>query len=223
MQHAHAGCGAGSLGFGRWSDAVSNMHVMALTVNAGLRLRAGEMCTVLSSSPIPFFTSVVISRCSPLFFHGCYALCFRHSHYYDNCGQSSHTWSGSFRRSRNFYITDEGDKKSLRIPTGSSKTSTRTRLGAHLPELPGQARPTAIRTLTMQNRPLDQFNVALLQLQRKITSGSGLQKVGHALTWKFSKKEAESILLRIERLKSLIQMALETDHFSVTASAEVAL
>jgi hypothetical protein len=68
----------------------------------------------------------------------------------------------------------------------------------------------------MQNRPLEQFNVALLQLQRKITSGSGLQKAGHALIWKFSKEEVEGILLRTERLKSLIQMALETDHLSVT-------
>lgn len=84
-------------------------------------------------SPIPFFTSVVIlSRCSPLFFHGCHALYFRHSH----CGQSSRAWSGSFRRSRNFCITDKGDKKSLKIPTGSSETSARTRLGAHPPEPP---------------------------------------------------------------------------------------
>ena len=46
-----------------------NMHVMALTANAGLRLRAGEMCVVLSLSPIPFFSFVVIlSRYSPLFF-----------------------------------------------------------------------------------------------------------------------------------------------------------
>jgi len=126
----HAGCGAGSLGFG-WSGAVSNMHVMALTVNAGLRLRAGEMCTVLSLSPFPFFTSVVIlSRWSLLFFHGCHALYFRHSHNYENCGQSGHAWSGSFRHSRNSYITDEGGKKSLRIPTGSSETSTRTRLSS---------------------------------------------------------------------------------------------
>ena len=98
-------------------------------------------------SPIPFFTSVVIlSRCSPLFFHGCHALYFHHSHNYDNCGQSSHAWSGPFR---NFYITDEGDKKSLGIPTGSSETSTRTRLGAHLLGLPGQAWFIAVRTLTM--------------------------------------------------------------------------
>ena len=101
-------------------------------------------------SPIPFFTSVVIlSKCSPLFFHGCYALYFRHSHNYDNCGQSGHAWSGSFRHSRNFYITDKGDKKSLRMLTGSSETSTKTRLRAHLPELPGQAWFTAVRTLTM--------------------------------------------------------------------------
>ena len=66
-------------------------------------------------SPIPFFISVVIlSRCSPLFFfHEYHALYFRHSHNYDNCGQSGHAWSGSFRRSRNSYITDKGIKSLL--------------------------------------------------------------------------------------------------------------
>lgn len=112
VQHAHAGCGAGSLGFG-CSDAVSNMRVMALTVNAGLRLRAGEMCTVLSVSYSLFTSVVILSRCSPLFFHGCHALCFRHSHNYDNCGQSGHARSGSFRRSRNFYIRAKGIKSLL--------------------------------------------------------------------------------------------------------------
>ena len=56
-----------------------------------------------------------------------------------------------------------------RLPSGQDS--------AHLPELLGRAWFTAVRTLTTQNGPLGQFNVALLQLQRKITSGSGLYKV----------------------------------------------
>jgi len=41
---------------------------------------------------------------------------------------------------------------------------------------------------------------------------SGLQKAVGALVWKFSKDEVDDILSRIERLKSLTQIALEMDH-----------
>ena len=71
---------------------------------------------------------------------------------------------------------------------------------------------TAIRLLGVQNGPLDQYKDALEQLQRKIVSGSGIKKIGHALLWKFSKEEITGLLSRMESLKSLIQIALEMDH-----------
>ena len=46
------GLGGGAMRFHR------NMHVMALTADAGLRLKVGKMCVVLSLSPSPFLTSV---------------------------------------------------------------------------------------------------------------------------------------------------------------------
>jgi hypothetical protein len=73
---------------------------------------------------------------------------------------------------------------------------------------------TAVRLLNVANGPLDQYRCALEQLQSKVTkaSASGLQKAVRALVWKFSKDEVDDILSRIERLKSLTQIALEMDH-----------
>lgn len=70
----------------------------------------------------------------------------------------------------------------------------------------------AVRALGVENGPLDQFKQALEELQTKMTRGGSLKKVGDALAWKFSKEEVTSILARIERLKTLVQIALQMDH-----------
>jgi hypothetical protein len=62
--------------------------------------------------------------------------------------------------------------------------------------------------------PLDQYNKALEILLPKIT-GHSLRKVGQVLTWKFSKEEVIALLSQIERIKSLVQIALEMDHMFV--------
>ena len=69
-----------------------------------------------------------------------------------------------------------------------------------------------VRALDVENGPLDQYKRALEQLQKKITSGSGIKKIGNTLWWKFSKEEVTNILSRMERLKKLVQIALEMDH-----------
>jgi len=71
---------------------------------------------------------------------------------------------------------------------------------------------TAVRALGVENGPLDQFKQALEELQAKMTGGGRLKKVGDVLVWKFSKEEVTSILARMERLKTLVEIALEMDH-----------
>lgn len=72
---------------------------------------------------------------------------------------------------------------------------------------------TEVRALGVENGPLDQFNQALEQLQTKmIGGGTALKKMGDALVWRFSKEEITSILARMERLKTLVQIALQMDH-----------
>jgi len=70
----------------------------------------------------------------------------------------------------------------------------------------------AIHDLAVKNGPLDQFKEALETLQTKMGAGNRLNKAGETLVWKFKKEEISSILDRIERLKSLIELTLQMDH-----------
>ena len=81
---------------------------------------------------------------------------------------------------------------------------------------PSQPWYTAVRALTVPKGPLDQFKQALEALQTKIIDGGRLKKVGEALVWKFKKEEIAGILDRIERLKSLVEIALQMDHFKLS-------
>ncbi len=70
---------------------------------------------------------------------------------------------------------------------------------------------TAIRALGVENGPLDQFKQALELLRARLAPKAGLSKVGEALVWKFKKEEIAKILDTMERLKTLIDMALQMD------------
>ena len=71
---------------------------------------------------------------------------------------------------------------------------------------------TAVRTLNVENGPLNQYKQALEQLQSKVDAGNGAKRMKRQLVWKFSKAEVAGILARMERLKSLVSIALEMDH-----------
>jgi hypothetical protein len=71
---------------------------------------------------------------------------------------------------------------------------------------------TAVRALGDENGPLDQFKQALEALQTHMTNGGRLQQAGKALVWKFKKEEIAGILVRIERLKTIVGIALQMDH-----------
>lgn len=70
----------------------------------------------------------------------------------------------------------------------------------------------AVRALGVDDGPLDQFKQALEQLQTKLTGGGRMKMVGNALVWKLNKVEVTSILARMERLKTLVQISLQMDH-----------
>jgi hypothetical protein len=71
---------------------------------------------------------------------------------------------------------------------------------------------TAVRSLNIENGPLNQYKQALEQLRSRVEIQDGVQKVKRRLLWKFSKEEVASILARMERLNSLVNIALEMDH-----------
>jgi hypothetical protein len=70
----------------------------------------------------------------------------------------------------------------------------------------------AIRALNIENGPFDQYKQALEQLLSMVEIQDGVQKFKRRLLWKFRKEEVASILERMERLKSLVSLALEDDH-----------
>jgi hypothetical protein len=74
---------------------------------------------------------------------------------------------------------------------------------------------TNVRQMGGQDGLIYQYRVALEQLKDKISNGQGVKKMTKTLLWKYIQQDAERILLRIERLKSLVQIALEMDHLSV--------
>ena len=71
---------------------------------------------------------------------------------------------------------------------------------------------TAVRSLNVENGHLDRYKQALEQLQSRVDIGNGVQKIKRRLVWKFSKAEVAGILARMERLKTLVSIALEMDH-----------
>lgn len=71
---------------------------------------------------------------------------------------------------------------------------------------------TAIQALNIENGPLDQYKQALEQLLSKVENEDGIKKIKRRLLWTFRKEEIASIQARMERLKSLVSIALENDH-----------
>jgi hypothetical protein len=69
-----------------------------------------------------------------------------------------------------------------------------------------------MQSLAVFGGPLDQYLEALKQLESKVVVNGGARKVRGALLWTFSKKAVAKILNRMERLKSLLAVALEMDH-----------
>jgi hypothetical protein len=70
--------------------------------------------------------------------------------------------------------------------------------------------------LATPDGPLDQYKLVLETLVPKVIPFQGFRKAGQVLAWKFSKEEILSLLSQIERLKSLINIALEMDHMFVS-------
>jgi hypothetical protein len=60
--------------------------------------------------------------------------------------------------------------------------------------------------------PLDQYRQALQNLLEKVNPSSKMRKVATIFLWTFVKDEVARILVRVERLKSLVSIALEMDH-----------
>ncbi|KAF2137260.1 uncharacterized protein K452DRAFT_236179 [Aplosporella prunicola CBS 121167] len=70
----------------------------------------------------------------------------------------------------------------------------------------------SVCALDGKDGPLGQYKAALKELEMKLEPPEGFKKAAKSLTWKLNKSESDSILSRIERLKSSIHIALELDN-----------
>lgn len=69
-----------------------------------------------------------------------------------------------------------------------------------------------VQKLNIPDGTLSQYKPTLEELRSRLEAEDGLQRVKRRLLWRFSKEEVTSILARMERLKSLVSVALENDH-----------
>ena len=71
---------------------------------------------------------------------------------------------------------------------------------------------TSLRTLGAKNGPLIELKSEMEIIADKLAPASGFVNVRRALRWTLDKKEVDAILSKIERLKTLIGLALQKDH-----------
>jgi hypothetical protein len=71
---------------------------------------------------------------------------------------------------------------------------------------------TSVCALGVEGGPLSQLYEAMETLVRKLRLERGLKKLGKALVWTLEKNDVLEILSKIERLKTLVSLALQNDH-----------
>lgn len=70
----------------------------------------------------------------------------------------------------------------------------------------------SVHQLEAPEGPFAQYQLELERLLNKISPRHRLQKMAQTMLWKLTKDDINEILVRIERMKILISIALEMDH-----------
>ncbi|KAI9684320.1 MAG: hypothetical protein M1822_005793 [Bathelium mastoideum] len=77
-----------------------------------------------------------------------------------------------------------------------------------------------VQKLNDPDGPLSQYQKALEQLRSKTELQDPLQRAQRRLLWRFMKEEVASIIANMERLKSIISILLENDHFKLSQATQ---
>lgn len=113
-------------------------------------------------------------------------------------------------------VKDASTERSQFTAETSNLSHLLVTLLSHVDEGSNEPWHAKVRELGGKDGFVYQYRVALEQLKDKLSSGQGLKKMVKTLLWKYIKDDVESILLRIERLKSLLHITLEMDHLFVS-------
>lgn len=71
---------------------------------------------------------------------------------------------------------------------------------------------TGLRSLGRDGGFLMEFRSAMEDLVNKLAPGTSVMNLRNAARWTLDKKEVDNILSKIERLKTLVSLALQNDH-----------
>jgi hypothetical protein len=69
-----------------------------------------------------------------------------------------------------------------------------------------------VQALVVKDGPLEQYKLSLQHLLAKVSPANKMRRLANTLIWTFVKEDVADILARMERLKSLVSIALEMDH-----------
>ena len=75
---------------------------------------------------------------------------------------------------------------------------------------------TAVRGLGTKDGPLDQMKQSLERFESKLKSSKGVKKLRKQIAWSFEKSDMADILARIERIKTLVNIAITNDLFTLS-------
>ncbi|KAI8624519.1 hypothetical protein F5Y19DRAFT_312512 [Xylariaceae sp. FL1651] len=90
-------------------------------------------------------------------------------------------------------------------------------------EGPKDPRLSVVRMLAMPGGALDEFHVTVKELLRKLRPCLGSKRIWRVAMWPLSKRDIEGLLSRIERLKSLINLYKQEDHFRLSLKIDDSL
>ena len=113
------------------------------------------------------------------------------------------------------YLNDMKDasKEQVRIATEISNVNALlTPLKYRIKDgQPGDPWFTEVQRLGDKGGPLDQFESTLKELKSKVEQADGYMRAVRSLTWTFNKTDVSTMLSRIERVKTLVILALAND------------
>ena len=73
----------------------------------------------------------------------------------------------------------------------------------------------AVESLGEKHGPLEQFQATMESLAQSVKKDTGVKKLGKRLTWSLDRGKIKDILSKIERFKSLVNIALQEDHLCI--------
>ena len=114
-------------------------------------------------------------------------------------------------------VKDHVDERRSFVRETSSLSGMLNTLVHFVNEDPDKSWLHATSDLLSRGGPFDQYSSALQSLKAKIVPGSSARMLTQVLLWRNIKQDVQDVLSKIERLKTIVGIALDLDHMSVSS------